>query len=212
MSSSRHAAVRIHAQLTLGSRLLVADRAILLDRTLRALGIEEDDPAPPGVLQQFEAKTRRRLDLYYKSAHVCANCARWYERQSRRRAAELDALNSPLEPLLYPSKAAVARLSTMGEVAMAAAGSGDAGTPGEASEASRKVAERPRRPSKTRARNASVSSSFHCSDTNMPESFQRAMMRTSASFPALTLAPTVSQPQPSRRVGDSRTNRIVSVT
>jgi len=64
----------------------IAYRAILLDRTLRGLGIEEDDPSPPGVLQQFEAKTRRRMDLYYHQAHVCAACAQWYERQSRRRA------------------------------------------------------------------------------------------------------------------------------
>lgn len=64
-------------------------RAILLDRTLRGLGIEEDDPAPSGVLLQFEAKTRRKMDLYYRPAHVCATCARWYERQSMRRTAEL---------------------------------------------------------------------------------------------------------------------------
>jgi hypothetical protein len=52
--------------------------AILLDRYLREFGIEEDDVAPPAVLQQFEAKARRRLELYYKQAHVCPNCARWY--------------------------------------------------------------------------------------------------------------------------------------
>ena len=77
----------------------VAYRAILLDRTLRALGVDEESAAPPGVLQEFEAKTRRKLDLYYKQAHVCATCMCWYERQSRRRAAELDALNSPAMPL-----------------------------------------------------------------------------------------------------------------
>ena len=80
-------------------------RAILLDRTLRAIGVAEDDAAPPGVLQEFEAKARRRLELYYKPAHVCANCARWYERQSRRRAAELDSYNSPSSRCCRPSAA-----------------------------------------------------------------------------------------------------------
>ena len=79
-------------------------RAILLDRTLRSLGVDEESPAPPGVLQEFEAKTRRKMDLYYKPAHVCTSCMCWYDRQSRRRAAELDALNSPAMPLIQPLK------------------------------------------------------------------------------------------------------------
>ena len=81
----------------------IAYRNILIDRTLRGMGVTESEPAPPGVLLQVEARTRRRLDLYYKPAHVCANCARWYERLSRQRAAELDAYNSPLEPILKPN-------------------------------------------------------------------------------------------------------------
>ena len=69
----------------------IAYRAILLDRTLRALDVHEDDAAPPGVLQQFEGKTRRRMDLYYRPAHVCAACAMW--------CAQPSSLLASVEPL-----------------------------------------------------------------------------------------------------------------
>jgi hypothetical protein len=83
----------------------VAYRSILLDRTLRSLGIQEDDPAPRGVLEEFEERVRRRTELHYKQAHVCEACACWYERQARRRAAELDSNHSPLTSLLQEETA-----------------------------------------------------------------------------------------------------------
>ena len=44
----------------------------------------------------FEAKTRRRLELYYRPVDVCAACAVCYARISQRRSAELEALVPPL--------------------------------------------------------------------------------------------------------------------
>ena len=40
----------------------IAYRAILLDRTLRGLGITEDEPAPPEVLQEVPCRGLTWLD------------------------------------------------------------------------------------------------------------------------------------------------------
>ena len=185
----------------------IAYRSILLDRTLRGMGIHHDDPAPPGVLQEFEAKVRRRLDTYYKLAHVCANCARWYERQSRRRAAELDALNSPLEPILKKTRTQAALLPAVMEAAglvdeyCVDVSDSQAAITGPVSHAASMQS--------MRAQTKSLLEQLGATGSGVaPKSLERALMRTSTSLPALRKSGSAPPPIPmpakresSRRLG-----------
>ena len=159
----------------------IAYRAILLDRTLRGLGIEEDDPSPPGVLQQFEAKTRRRMDLYYHQAHVCAACAQWYERQSRRRAAELELCTGVYLPeQTLAGEAAPPGVRRSSKASLRSSGASGISTT--------RIAERASLPTTEQAA---------AMPKEPPGSLQRAMVRTSVSLPSLKpphlgIAPRVS--------------------
>ena len=169
-------------------------RTILLDRALRARGVKENDPAPPGLLQEFEAKTRRRLELYYKPAHVCAVCANWYERQSRFRAAELDAHNSPLTPLVEPLKS----IPSLRAIAHGSDADGDATSPLARASAKAAGGGSPSPLMPTRARSTAFLSG------EAPASLARAMMRTSTSLPMLSKSSPPPIPRPSKRTGPSR--------
>lgn len=68
----------------------VAYRAILLDRLLIAHGYGEGETAaPPALLLQFDAKVRRRLELYYRQVPVCETCFCWYQAKMLQRDAEM---------------------------------------------------------------------------------------------------------------------------
>ena len=189
----------------------IAYRSILLDRTLRNLGIHEDDPAPPVVLQEFEAKTRRRMDLHYRQAHVCQNCARWYERLSRQRAAELDTNNSPLMPLLRQSATAPAIGRTLPRVDEAYSGGDEAVEAGAPAGGSARDAADSQPLASAKSVVGLLPSSYGSSVA--PASLARAMMRTSASLPALhdPKRPIPPMPVPKRRGSNSRITRIVAV-
>lgn len=233
LASGVEVAVALSTQPTPSHR--IPYRAILLDRTLRALGVGEDDIAPPGVLQQFEAKTRRRLELYYKPAHVCTSCSCWcaalqhthprartrsarvliacacppalphrYDRQSRRRAAELDGDNSPLLPVAALASSSLG-LSNSAAAAIAMAQVSDAELAGRAEEGTAVGGSQAApllRPRRTRGGMSGV---------NAPVSLARAMMRASASMPALPTnthhIPAAALPQPAHR-GSNRIARV----
>eukprot|EP00966_Prymnesium_polylepis_P219476 5077734-Prymnesium_polylepis.1 len=57
-------------------------------------GVEAGDDAPPHLILNFEAKTRRRLELHYRTVHVCPSCYLYY----MKRANELEPKHRSLIP------------------------------------------------------------------------------------------------------------------
>jgi hypothetical protein len=147
---------------------------------------------------------------------VCALCRCRYERQSRRRAAELDELNSPLEPLLRPSKSAAAKLSTVDEAQRGgdeAAAAGSEAVCGRCDGGGAAASARPSQSSKALGRSLGNSG---LGDGPMAASLQRAMMRTSVSLPTLHVPRKPHQPLPApskpRGGANSRIARFAAVS
>lgn len=71
-------------------------RAILLDRTLVENGIAPGEEAPPELLLTFDAKTRKRLELHYRTVHVCPSCYLYYLKHNKEMYPRLQKLIPPL--------------------------------------------------------------------------------------------------------------------
>ena len=79
----------------------IAYKAVLLSRMLREERVEDDDACPEQLLITFEAKVRKRMELYYRPVGVCEACFHYYTHMLLRRSGELTQLH---EPLCRPSR------------------------------------------------------------------------------------------------------------
>ncbi|KAL1500527.1 hypothetical protein AB1Y20_013183 [Prymnesium parvum] len=75
-------------------------RSILLDRTLVQSGVAAGGDAPAHILLKFQAKARRRLELHYRTAHVCPSCYLYYTKLIK----ELERKHQELIPPISESK------------------------------------------------------------------------------------------------------------